>query len=653
MLRPRQRLEPMFDSLVDGPRLRADVWQRLGASKRVVNWVRHGVTPKFASLPPRFNEGAYRTKNDLERKAWCETRNKVYLQQGAIEPAKCLHYVSASFMIPKKAPGKYRLIADERTINKYTPVPSLKYATLRHLSSIVKPGDFTLSMDLEGGYYQFSIHPDYRKYFTFGVDGEYFQYIGLPMGWNCSPYVFTTIMAEFVKMLRSPKPLREEVNGRWITRKSKPIRVLPYLDDFLFVFSSYQQAKKGAKYIKLLMRMLGLRWAADKTDWTPRTRREHLGLTFDTVLGTFEVPAPKAKEVKLLAKELLSSVSRNARLVPVKTLAKFAGKCVSMSLAIAPSRFFLRSIYDAITTKDSWQGYAKLSNQAVRDLRWWAKLPVKWHSAPLWVPTSTRSITVDASELGWGAVLDDGSVAHAFWSEEELALHITSKEMLAVLYGVQSFKHNLRGSVVRLLSDNTATVGVSKLFTSKSPDMMAVARRLFWLLDVHRIKLQPQYQPGVDNIADGPSRFVDYSDWSVTHSYFAQMMSQFGPCTIDRFASYTSAKCKVYNSKFADPETSGIDAFAQVDWPMHVNYCNPPWELLPRLVDFVEQFSSMHAVVVAPLWPKAMWFAKLMSLSNDYYVIPRGRKVFTATMHRGNTKPFVTQWPVVVVLLKW
>ncbi len=609
--------------------------------------------PKFASMPHRFNEGCYKTKTDLERKAWVETKHKVCVEQGAIEPAACLHHVSASFMIPKKVSGKYRLIADERTINSYTPVPDFKYTTLKDLPSLLKPGDFTLSMDLEGGYYQFSIHPEYRKFFAFGVDGEYFQYAGLPMGWNCSPYIFTTILAEFVKMLHNPMPLKEKVNGKWYTRRIKPVRVLPYLDDFLFIFSSFKEAKLGARYIKLLMKSLGLKWADDKTDWVPKTRREHLGIIFDTVAGTFEVPADKVKALKSLAKAVLSEVSSRARHVPVRLLASFAGKAISCMLAISPARFFLRAIYDAIKTKDSWNGFVKVSNQAVKDLQWWAKLPAKWHSAPLWPQLATRNLTSDASELGWAAVLDDGSIAHAFWTEKELELHITARELLALYYGVNSFRHKLQHANVLVLSDNTAAVGVSRIFTSKSPDMMMVARKLFWLLDANRIKLQSQYQPGELNVADKPSRWVDYSDWCVTKRYFDLITQRFGPVTIDRFASYTSAQCRVYNSQFADPATSGIDAFAQKDWLQHVNYCNPPWELLLRLVDFLEQFEHMHAVVVAPLWPNAVWFAKLLSLASDYFVIPRGRRVFSATMYRGNSKPFVTQWPVVVALLRW
>lgn len=201
------QLTPMYRCLADGPRLCVETWRKLGASKRVVGWIKDGVIPKFAQVPVPFNEGDYRTKNVLEVKAWQDTRTKVFLQQGAIAPARSKDYVSASFMIPKKAPGKFRLIADERTINKHTPVPTMKYTTLRNFASLVKPGDFTLSMDLEGGYYQFSIHPEYRKYFVFGVDNEYFEYVGLPMGWNCSPYILLylpTLWQNLLKCCRIP-----------------------------------------------------------------------------------------------------------------------------------------------------------------------------------------------------------------------------------------------------------------------------------------------------------------------------------------------------------------------------------------------------------------------------------------------------------------
>ena len=41
-----------------------------------------------------------------------------------------------------------------------------------------------VSFDLEDGYYALALHEDDRDYFTVEVDGELFQFVGLPMGWR-------------------------------------------------------------------------------------------------------------------------------------------------------------------------------------------------------------------------------------------------------------------------------------------------------------------------------------------------------------------------------------------------------------------------------------------------------------------------------------
>ncbi len=47
------------------------------------------------------------------------------------------------------------------------------------------------SFDLKDEYHCVAIHPQFRRCFTFHMDGEFFQCATLPMGWLNSPFVFT------------------------------------------------------------------------------------------------------------------------------------------------------------------------------------------------------------------------------------------------------------------------------------------------------------------------------------------------------------------------------------------------------------------------------------------------------------------------------
>ena len=470
----------------------------------------------------------------------------------------------------KKTPGDFRLIWDGRPINAYSKPTPFKYRTLSEVPNLLNPGDFMFSMDLEAGYYQISIHPDYRKYFTFMINGEALQYVGLPMGWSDSPYIFSRVMREFVSILRRRKPILDDSGEQSMVRHCRWIvKVLPYLDDFLFIVRTKRQGVGIGRYIKAVMKALGLAWSEGKSAWAPVQCIQHLGLIVDSVRGQFQVPAEKLRELKLLAKHLLSEVRRHKGYVKARLIARFTGKCIFVLPAIPVAKFFLRALHDCLRTKRSWNSSVKLSRQAIRDLQWWRKLPEKWNGGALWPPPHRSVLTADASDLGWSANLDNRLFAHGFWTAQDRSYHICVREFLAVLYGVQSFRPLVTGMTLRLRTDNTAVMYGLHNLASAVEGMMQVIRRLFWVMDAYSITLLPTYVPSAENTADELSRWSDHNDWMLAATYFHELEEHYGPHTIDRFASYTSHQLPVYNSLFHDPMTSGVDAFAQTDWEEH------------------------------------------------------------------------------------
>ena len=71
--------------------------------------------------------------------------------------------------------------------------------------------------------------------------------------------------------------------------------------------------------------------------------------------------------------------------------------------------------------------------------------------------------------------------------------------------------------------------------------------------------------------------------------------------------------------------SEGIDALAQ-DWKGENNYVNPPWVMLPQVLDKILQDKAM-ATVIAPVWPSQAWFHKLTSLlTAPPILLPRNRQ---------------------------
>ena len=228
----------------------------------------------------------------------------------------------------------------------------------------------------------------------------------------------------------------------------------------------------------------------------------------------------------------------------------------------------------------------------------------------IWAPTASVTASTDSSLYGWGGTLQSPTYqeARGFWTVEERDAHINCLELRAVTRLVDTFVVYMARRTVRLLCDNTAAVHVINSGTSKSPAMMAELRKLYALLDRHRITLKVEYISTHDNVeADRLSRHRDTSDWKLNRTEFRRHGMN---CTIDRFASSTNTQLKVFNSQWHCPGAAGVDAFAQNDWRQHRNWCNPPWQLLDKLARHLDN-TGAAATVVTPAWDHTAWYALL------------------------------------------
>jgi hypothetical protein len=86
------------------------------------------------------------------------------------------------------------------------------------------------------------------------------------------------------------------------------------------------------------------------------------------------------------------------------------------------------------------------------------------------------------------------------------------------------------------------------------------------------------------------------------------MDTQFGPHTIDRFASALTTLLPRYNANLLDPSCEAVDALHLADaaWKEENNWCNPPWPMLTDLAQKLQQ-SGAASTVVAPRWQGEAW----------------------------------------------
>jgi hypothetical protein len=130
-------------------------------------------------------------------------------------------FVVSPLGVVPKAMNKLRLILDLRFINSFLEVQKFKYESIREVSQLAKLGDYLFSADLKSGYHHVDVAPEFWQYLGFEWQGKYYVFCQLPFGLATACFVFTKLMKQLVAYWRK-----------------RGIRVIPYIDDFLFICSS-------------------------------------------------------------------------------------------------------------------------------------------------------------------------------------------------------------------------------------------------------------------------------------------------------------------------------------------------------------------------------------------------------------------------------
>jgi hypothetical protein len=287
------------------------------------------------------------------------------------------------FLVPKSGHNQWRLNIDLRELNRYCSTFNMTCETLRHLRHLSRPGDYFVSLDVTDGYYTLGIPEEDRDYFMVNYRGTLLRLVCLPIGWLDSAYYFCKLTHVFTNHLRRPPPptptstlanvrpsKRLLRNARW-----RGTRLLPYMDDFHFLADSNNDALLLRQRVEALLDRLGLQRNPKKGVLTRTQVGDHLGLTVDLHHIMFRTPPEKLRQLAQHASSMLGRAASNARWLPTRQLAAFAGKAEFLYLAIAPARFFLCEMHNVLATRTSRGGRVRLTHQLRCDLEWWRTVP--------------------------------------------------------------------------------------------------------------------------------------------------------------------------------------------------------------------------------------------------------------------------------------
>lgn len=515
--------------------------------------------------------------------------------------------ISNVFLRPKPN-NKHRLILDLSEFNtKCVEYQHFKMHSLKTALDLVTPGIFMTSIDLSDAYFTVPIYVHHRKYLRFRWQGKLLQFTCLPNGLACAPRLFTRLLNSVFAFFRENK---------W--------SCFQYIDDSIVLHPSFNECKLATDKIFEILQKLGFFIHEQKSCLTPKTNIIFLGFKICSQSMKVTPTQEKIQKITRSAQDLLGKQNPT-----IREVAGFVGLAGAYSIASDYGANHSKNLeIDKIEAlrfnRGNYDKRMSISPLGLQDIKWWLN-NISVLSKDLTVLRWDMTIITDASLKGWGAI--SGTLkANGRWNQIERNWHINVLEMLAILFGLQSFvkKTNLN---IRLLSDNTTAVSyVNKKGGVHSRTCLQVAQKIWNFAELNQIHLVAAHIPGKHNyIADMYSRhFKENTEWELHPSIFKQIVKTWGKPDIDLFASRLNHKCVKYIAWKPDPSAMLIDAFS-INWNFSFVYAFPPFCLVSRVWrKMIEE--GVKGVLITPRWPGQPWFAAITQTAKSRLSFPRGQR---------------------------
>ena len=287
-----------------------------------------------------------------------------------------------------------------------------------------------------------------------------------------------------------------------------------------------------------------------------------------------------------------------------------------------------------------------LSSGAEADIRWWRdNIISSW--APIVRVNPEAIITSDACLSGWGATFEEVRTGGLFpevdrYFEEDELTHINVLESKAVLYGLQALCEQVLNKHIKVLSDNTATVGaINKMGSNKSWQLDLVVTSIWeWAL-ARGNWLTATHIPGKFNLeADMESRKTEHHTERILNKEFFQYVIEeldFQP-DIDLFTSHINNQLPRFAAFRPDPEAELIDAFT-TSWADLKFYAFPPFICIPRIIQKIN-LEGATGILIVPDWPNQCWYNWYLSMVTDEVILyPRNDLLHLPSDHKMSKSP--------------
>ena len=410
-------------------------------------------------------------------------------------------HVSPLMTRPKQNPQKRRIILDlswplGESVNtgiprdRYLDQPyKLQLPTARDLANMIANhgrGCYAFNIDLARAYRQLRADPlDWPRH-GISWQGETFIDIAVPFGarWGAAACQRTTNAVCH------------------IAKHNGAAHIVPYIDDFAGVATTYVQAQHKFETLRSTLQQLGLQEAVEKAA-RPAKQMRWIGLDFDTDLMQIRIPEDKLQSMLHITRAWLHK--KKATKAQLQSL---LGKYFHVGQCVRPARLFLARMLETLRQAPD-TGHATLCNEFRKDLRWFSHYLSTTNGIYIIQPgVHTVEIELDSCLTGCGAICGTQFYAQEYpQSIQAHNHHISRLELLNIVVACRTWAPEYVGARFLVRCDNTAAVFVIRSARGRDPYMLQCARALFLVTARHQVQIDACHKPGAQmQLPDALSR---------------------------------------------------------------------------------------------------------------------------------------------------
>ena len=409
--------------------------------------------------------------------------------------------VSPVGIVPKKAPGEYRMIhhlsyprgksVNDGISHEHS---SVQYANIDQAIKRIKQsglGSYLAKTDIKSAFRILPIHP--QEYHLLGIKwkGHYYYDKCMPMGCSSSCKTFETFSTAI----------------EWIAQDKLGIaNLIHLLDDFLLIQPTESQCSKSLQFFLELCDFLGIPMAPEKT-FGPSTILTFAGIELDTIRCESRLP-----EDKLLKCKQLIAVFIKKRKATLRELQSLTGVLNFACSVVVPGRCFLRRLIDLTIGLRRPNHFVRVTKEVKADLFTWQQFFQEYNGKSFflnenWENSMSLQLHTDAAGAhGFGAIFGN-HWCFGEWPREWLGKNIAILEFYPIVLSLMLWGNQIKNRCITFFTDNEALVHVINKSTCKDTTLMVFVRKLVLVCLNHNILFKAKHISGFKNtLADALSR---------------------------------------------------------------------------------------------------------------------------------------------------